>query len=81
MHVGLETDSIRTALEMVSSTDLITTMPRATTKPYLERKLQFLAFDHPQFERPLGAIKRKDSRPNKAEDEFLAILKSQCKKL
>ncbi len=79
MRIGLEADSIRTVLEIVSSTDLITTMPRATTKPYLEDKLEFLAFDHPQFKRPLGAIKRKDAHPNMAEEEFLVILKSHCK--
>lgn len=81
MHIALETDSIRTVLEMVSSTDLITTMPRETTKHYLERKLEFLSFDHPQFTRPLGAIKRSDAHANKAEEAFLVTLESQCKNL
>ena len=54
MRIGCETDSIRSVLEIVSETDLITTMPRATTAPYLEDRLLFLNFDHQQFHRPLG---------------------------
>ena len=74
VQIGLETDSIRTVLEMLAATDLITTMPRATTQPYLESALVFLDFDHPQFQRPLGSIRRIDTPPNKAEECFLALL-------
>jgi len=36
MHIVCETDSIRSVLEIIAETDLITTMPRATTASYLE---------------------------------------------
>ena len=55
IRIACETDSIRSALEITASTDLVTTMPKATTKPYLGEGLMFLPFDHPKFERPLGA--------------------------
>ncbi|KQI72992.1 hypothetical protein AN191_03565 [Loktanella sp. 5RATIMAR09] len=58
VNIGCETDSIRSVLEIVADTDLVTTMPRATTAPYLEDRLVFLSFDHSQFHRPLGAIRR-----------------------
>lgn len=74
MQILCETDSIRSVLEIVADTDLITTMPKATTKPYLEGRLMFLAFDHPQFHRPLGAIRRRETPPNRVEDRFLAML-------
>ena len=74
IQTGIETDSIRTALEIISSTDLITTMPRATTSPYLEDKLQFLSFDHPQFKRPIGAVRRTGAFQNEAEEAFLSLL-------
>lgn len=72
MHIVCETDSIRSVLEIVSETDLITTMPRATTAPYLEDKLVFLDFDHPQFHRPLGAIRRASASDNPIERRFLS---------
>lgn len=75
MRIGCETDSIRSVLEIVSETDLITTMPMATTAPYLEDRLVFLPFDHPQFHRPLGAIRRGGSTTNRIEDRFLQTLK------
>ncbi len=75
MHIVCETDSIRSALEIVSETDLITTMPRATTASYLEDKLVFLDFDHPQFHRPLGAIRRAQGSANPIETRFIATLK------
>lgn len=76
MHIVCETDSIRSVLEIVAETDLITTMPKATTAPYLEEKLVFLDFDHPQFHRPLGAIRRKRSSSNSLEIGFLSRLVS-----
>ncbi|WP_415404639.1 LysR family transcriptional regulator [Tateyamaria sp. SN3-11] len=75
MRIVCETDSIRSVLEIIASTDLITTMPRATTRPYLEDRLSFLSFDHPQFHRPLGAIVRAQSQRNPVIDRFLAALK------
>lgn len=74
MQIVCETDSIRSVLEIVADTDLITTMPKATTNPYLENRLQFLEFDHPQFHRPLGAIRRKEALPNGVENGFIAML-------
>ncbi|RVU86244.1 LysR family transcriptional regulator [Leucothrix sargassi] len=74
MHIAFETDSIRTVLEMITSTDLITVMPRATTAPYLENELVFLDFDSPQFQRQIGIIRRKNSLQNSVEENFLKIL-------
>lgn len=76
MHILCETDSIRSVLEIVADTDLITTMPKATTLPYLEDRLTFLDFDHPQFHRPLGAIRRRESPPNGVEHRFLDMITS-----
>ena len=77
MQIGCETDSIRSVLEIVSETDLITTMPKATTAPYLEDRLVFLPFDHPQFHRPLGAIRRTNTKSSAIEDRFLKLLKQR----
>lgn len=77
MQIGCETDSIRSVLEIVSETDLITTMPKATTAPYLEDRLVFLPFDHPQFHRPLGAIRRLNAKSSAIEDRFLKLLKQR----
>lgn len=77
MQIGCETDSIRSVLEIVSETDLITTMPKATTAPYLEDRLVFLPFDHPQFHRPLGAIRRSNAKSSAIEDRFLKLLKQR----
>lgn len=74
MQIGCETDSIRSVLEIVAETDLITTMPRATTQPYLEDRLTFLNFDHLEFLRPLGAIRRKSMPANKVVESFLRKL-------
>lgn len=74
MHIVCETDSIRSVLEIVAATDLITTMPRATTASYLEDSLVFLDFDHPQFHRPLGSIRRSGAPVNPLEDRFLDTL-------
>lgn len=75
MHIVCETDSIRSVLEIVADTDLITSMPQVTTAPYLEARLAFAAFDHPQFHRPLGAIRRKTAPVSAVEDRFLAALR------
>ncbi len=74
IHVVCETDSIRSVLEIVSDTNLITTMPRATMASYLEDRLVFLDFDHPQLQRPLGSIRRTAAPRNPTEDRFLATL-------
>ena len=74
MHIVCETDSIRSVLEITANTDLITTMPRATTEPYHEGRLVFVNFDHPMFHRPLGSIRRSKSPANAIEDKFLAML-------
>jgi DNA-binding transcriptional LysR family regulator len=74
MHIVCETDSIRSVLEIIAETDLITTMPRATTQSYLEDRLVFLDFDHPQFQRPLGAIRRTGISANPIEERFLSTL-------
>jgi DNA-binding transcriptional LysR family regulator len=77
MQIGCETDSIRSVMEIVSETDLITTMPKATTAPYLEDRLVFLPFNHPQFHRPLGAIRRRHASSSKTEDRFLHLLRKR----
>ena len=77
MQIGCETDSIRSVLEIVAETDLITTMPMATTEPYLEDRLVFLSFDHPQLHRPLGAIRRKNTAPNPVVENFLRQIEAR----
>lgn len=79
INIMAETDSIQSVLEMVGSTDLISTMPRETTRPYLDSKLTFLDFDHPQFHRPIGAIRRTSAPMNRAVDEFVNVLKASPK--
>lgn len=74
IQVVVETDSIRSALEIVSQTDLITTMPRATTAPYLQEDLVFLDFDSPHFHRPLGIVRRKDTPGSDLEKTFFDCL-------
>lgn len=76
MQILCETDSIRSSLEIIANTDLLTTMPKATTSPYLEARLVFLDFNHPQFNRPLGAIRRAETPPTLIGERFLAMLKS-----
>lgn len=76
VHIVCETDSIRSVLEIIANTDLITTMPRATTAPYLEDKLTFLPFDHPQFHRPLGMIRQRARTNDQAEVRFVEKLKA-----
>ena len=77
MQIGCETDSIRSVLEIVAETDLITTMPMATTAPYLGDRLLFLPFNHPQFHRPLGAIRRRNTSSSRTEHRFLQLLKQR----
>ncbi len=76
MQITCETGSIRSALEIVAATDLISTMPVETTSPYLEDKLVFLDFQHPQFRRPLGAIQRVNTPRNPVVESFLSDLKT-----
>lgn len=75
IQISCETDSIRAALEIIQSTDLITTMPVATTSSYMEGGLVFIDFDHPQFHRPIGAIQRTSTPSIPVVDSFLAQLK------
>ncbi len=70
MRIAVETDSIRTVLEMVANTDLITTMPRATTSAYLESSLVFLNFDSTHLHRTIGTIRRRDSLISQIETQF-----------
>ncbi len=72
LKIMVETDSIRSVLEIVAATDLITTMPIQTSQHYLQGALQFLDFDHPLFHRPIGAIFRKIGQRNRIVEEFLA---------
>jgi DNA-binding transcriptional LysR family regulator len=79
MQIGCETDSIRSVFEIVAETDMITTMPMATTVSYLEDRLVFLPFDHPQFHRPLGAIRKKGTLASRTEDRFLQTLRQAAR--
>lgn len=74
IQITIETDSIQSVLEIVGSTDLISTMPKETTRPYLSKGLTFIDFDHPQFHRPIGAIRRKTAPANAIVDAFLKLL-------
>lgn len=74
IQIACETDSIRSALEILAATDLISTMPVETTSTYLEDYLEFLDFDHPQFHRPLGAIQRSNTPENPVVESFMAQL-------
>ncbi len=76
IHITCETDSIRSALEIVAATDLITTMPVVTTEPYLEDRLLFLPFQHPQLSRPLSAIQLAGIPLNPITSKFLDVLKN-----
>ena len=74
IEVSVETDSIQSVLEIVGETDLISTMPRETTRPYLENRLRFLNIDHAQLHRPIGAIRRTNAPANRVVDEFVKML-------
>jgi len=75
IRVAVETDSIRSVLEIVESTDLLSTLPQATTQQYLREKLTFLDLDHPQFSRPIGIIRRTNATPNTVVSKFSALLR------
>lgn len=77
IQIVCETDSIRSALEIVAATDLITTMPVETTKPYLEDRLTFLPFEHPQLSRPLSAIHLAGIPLNPITSKFLGALRRE----
>lgn len=74
IKIGFETDSIGSVLEIVGSTDLISTMPRLSTQPYLKDELTFLNIDHVQFRRPIGIIRRKDTTEHIVQKRFLEAL-------
>lgn len=76
-QIAFETDSIRSVLEIIAETDLLAPMPRITTAPYLEGRLQFLAFDQPLFHRPVGVIRRNNGGFNQLEDRFIHILREE----
>lgn len=76
-HIACETDSIRTVFEIIENTDLISTMPRESTKPYLEDRFVFLDLDQPQFHRPIGAIRRRWQQRSELEKLFVATLKKR----
>lgn len=75
MHIAVETDSIRSVLEIVETTDLISTMPRESSEALLLDKLTFLAVDHAQFSRPMGIIERTNAQPNTMKSKFVALLR------
>lgn len=74
IDIAVETGSIQSALEMAADTDLITTMPRETTRHYLDDRLKFLDIDHDQFYRPIGAIYSKNAPENRMVEQFLKLL-------
>lgn len=74
IRIGFETDSIGSALEIVGTTNLISAMPRLSTRPYLEDRLVFLDVDHIQFRRPLGLIRRKGMAESVVLKRFLEAL-------
>lgn len=74
IHVAVETDSISSVLEIVASTDLISTMPREATQGLLRDRLTFLAADHAQFSRPMGIIERSSGPPNTVRSKFIELL-------
>ena len=75
LRIGFETDSIHSVLEVVAETDLLSTLPRETSRAYLGDSLVFLAFDHPQFLRPIGVTLRRDATPSQVVDRFVAELR------
>lgn len=77
IQIKCETDNIRSALELIEQSDMITPMPIRGIDPYLRDRLNFLEFDHPQFLRPVGAIRRRNLPVNRVEEVFLAKVKSE----
>ena len=76
-QIKCETDNIRSALELVEQSDMITPMPIRGIHPYLGDRLTVLNFDHPLFVRPVGAIRRRNLPVNRVEEIFLAEVKSK----
>lgn len=76
IHIAVETDSIRSVLELVEATDLISTMPRESTRTYLRDRLAFLDADHPQFSRPMGIVKLRTAPSNPVIRRFCELLKT-----
>lgn len=77
VRVGCETGSIRSALEIVEATDLVTAMPIVMTRPYLKEQLTFLPFDHPLFHRPIGVMIRKGTEYDVGARLLLRYLRQQ----
>tara|TARA_R110002126_G_scaffold55050_1_gene148485 strand:+ start:117 stop:1007 length:891 start_codon:yes stop_codon:yes gene_type:complete len=77
VQIGVETDSIRSVLEIVAATDLLSTMPRETTRPYLSSRLKFLDIDHPQFSRPIGIVRRKSLPKKSIAENFIGLLRAR----
>lgn len=75
INIACETDSIRTVFEIIENTDMITTMPRESTKPYLEDRCAFLDLDQPQFHRPIGVVRRRAQQQSQLEKQFVSMLK------
>ena len=73
MHIICGTDSIWSVLEIIAESDLITTMPLATAVSYLEDRLVFLDFDHPQFHRLLGSVRRAVTLRSPIEDKSFIV--------
>lgn len=74
IDIAFETDSIQSVLEILATTELISTMPKETTRPYLLGKLKFLNITHAQLHRPIGVISPKHSPENRVVGEFLKLL-------
>lgn len=70
IDIAVETDSIRSVMEILQSTDFISTMPMKTTAAYLGDDLAFLKLDHPQFHRPIGIISRNNESSSPIHNEF-----------
>ena len=77
INIACETDSIRTVFEIVENTDLISTMPRESSKPYLENRFKLLDLDQPQFHRPIGAVRRRSRQRSQLENLFVSKLKER----
>lgn len=75
IQIAVETDSIRSVLEIIETTDLISTMPREATRGLLRDKLCFLEADHAQFSRPMGIIERISAPPNTVRCKFVDLLR------
>ena len=77
IQIVCETDSIRSALEIVVATEQISTMLMETTKPCLEDRLTFLPFEHRQRSRTASAIHLVGISLNPITEKILQVLKSR----